>query len=219
MNHMPRIAIFLPDTPDNYFADVLRGVVQYSRSRTPWQFDLESAGDMTPANLRELGCDGIILGADARHPELASAVLGLKIPAVNVARAINQFPQVLPDDVAVGRLVAKTFLERGFRNFGYCSAGSEHGGFSPFDRNRFDGFREQVTAAGYPVSLHNSPANWGEFSRVQDHTQSTLARWLSQLFPPAAVLAAVDVRGRHVLLVAAQIGLRSTGRPGGHRGG
>jgi LacI family transcriptional regulator len=204
-----RIAIFLPLTSDNYFTDLLLGVVQYANSHSPWRFDLAMAGDFSVDNLQSLGCDGVILAMWGESQEIAAVVRASGIPAVNVARLqADAFPQVAPDDKEVGRMVARLFLDRGYRHFGYCAATDWDLVENLFDRQRFDGFAEPIAAAGHSVSFCDCPANWGEFSQSHEPEQSPLSQWLARLPRPVAIMAPTDVRGRQVLLTASKAGLR-----------
>ena len=104
----------------------------------------------------------------------------------------GKLPKSCADSHGAGRLAAEHFLERGFRNFGFCG----YEGRLWSDR-RQEGFCERLQEAGFSCHIFESfpskrNVSWNaEMPRV--------AAWLKSLPKPAAILACNDNRGRQVL--------------------
>lgn len=104
----------------SYGREVIRGVREYTQANRLWQL---AVAEPTAKNLRALKRekpDGVI--GLFHSPQLEQAARALRIPAVNASCRCkgNRLPIVLPDNLAIGRMVAEHFLQRGFRNFAYA---------------------------------------------------------------------------------------------------
>ncbi len=119
------------------------------------------------------------------------------------------------DNRLAGRLAAAHFLDRGFQNFGFF--GSEWTGFS---KQREEGFRDALAAAGHALSscycefLPRPPADssW----KLQDRQ---VRDWLLTIAKPAAILASNDYPARRLADMCRQLQVARAGRRGlaGHR--
>jgi len=172
----------------SYGREVIRGVREYTRANRLWQLVVVPA---TLANLRAARrekADGII-GLLGTRP-LEQAARATKIPAVNATGkgSGGRLPSVGPDDLAIGRIAAEHFLQRGFRQFAFAAARDDHSAHA-----RRQGFGETLAAAGFGCEV---------FAEGHD------ARWIRALPKPAGVLACNDVRARDLVVAALRAGLR-----------
>lgn len=128
----------------SYGREVIRGVREYTQAHRLWQLAVVEPTVKAIHSLRRDKPDGII-GLFAK-PEIEREARALRVPAVNTSCRCksNRLPIVLPDNVAIGRLVAEHFLQRGYRHFAYAGF-RDH--YSSELRRR--AFAEVVAQAGY----------------------------------------------------------------------
>lgn len=131
--------------------------------------------------LGQLQFDGILAQFHREGPVL-DFCLAAGVPVVDMAAAQPQVdvPRVLLDEVAIGRMAAAHFVERGFRHFAFCSA-YDH--YALEDRLR--GFREVAGPAAETFHLLEVRPRYEDESRM-------FARELARLPRPLAVMALDD---------------------------
>jgi LacI family transcriptional regulator len=190
------------ETSNSYARGLLHGIRDYMREHRSWSLYIgeQRRGEPAPEWFRQWKGDGVI--ARIESAAIARAVAQSGLPAVNVSagRFHPEVPMVETNDAAVARLAAEHFLERGFRNFGFC-------GDARFNWSclREENFHRIVGEAGFACSTCPSPR-----SRVGDigtHEGVAMGEWLRQLPKPAGVMAAYDVRGRELLSVCRDLGI------------
>lgn len=202
---IPKVALFLATNEKNG-RDKLQGILRYVRLHTPWNIHLieNRIGEQSLGNLRTWGATGVIV---ARMPESVLTVAKARMPTV-VLDSPKLYEQHLPrasfvtcDSEAVGRAGAGFFIRQGFKHFAYVAD------TQPWDWSllRSRAFCARVTEAGgscaiYDQSGESRPADWV-------HDQKHLARWLTDLPKPCAVMAARDGRARQVLETCQLCGL------------
>src|SRR6516164_11367460 len=118
--HPPRVAVLI-ETSTSWGSQAVRGIVDYVRSRSHWVFLVDWRGLHEQLRLPDnWHGDGIIARVTTRS--LARQIESSGMPAVNISWSTvpgSRLPQVASDEVAVSRLAAEHFLERGFRQFAY----------------------------------------------------------------------------------------------------
>ncbi len=195
----PHVAL-LVETSLGSGRDILRGIARYAREHGPWSLYHEprSLEDSVPGWLRDWDGDGII--ARVQNAQIAKAVLASSVPAVDVLGVARrpELPLAHVDNAAIARLAIGHFLERGFRNFGYC--GVE--GLNWSDERR-EAFAKAVAEAGgtCPVFSFRERVAW-------EDEQDKLAAWVRALPRPCAVMACNDPRGQKVLEACRRVGVR-----------
>jgi LacI family transcriptional regulator len=188
---------------------VMSGVAKYLQEKTNYSIYLEENAlkDQRLPDLRSWGGDGII--ADFDHPAVAKAVVRSKLPIVAFGGGGggyaegSRIPYFFTNNKAVADLAADHLFTRGLRHFAYC-------GYSPtpingWSRERECEFVQCVAARGYSCDVYvdrRTP------SRQWAWVQRSLAAWLASLPKPLGVMAANDIRARHVLEACRLIGLR-----------
>ena len=201
MRRRPKVAL-LVETSNSYARELLHGVRAYLRENRPWSIYLgeHGRGDAPPAFLRHWKGDGLLVRIETAEIAAAVAVTGLPAVDVSAARLLPGLPWLETDDVAVARVSAEHFLQRGFRNFAFC--GDPRFNWSNW---RADAFRAYLATLGFKCSVHQAPTKTnGE--RDWEEDQRSLARWLQQLSKPVGVLACYDIRGLQVLEACRRLG-------------
>ncbi len=204
-----RVGIML-ETQLDWHHHILRGIAHYMLTNSGWVPYITSAGDIN-ANLdglSKLKLHGIIAGnaldnSKAGWRKFLTTLERLGVPTVLTLREPQNsgLCEVVPDDWAVGSLVAQHLQQHGFRNYGY------YGGDMPFAWVRKQGFTQKLAAWGLECSVYmvkNIP--WGSLHVEWEKT--ALAKWLLNLRRPAAVMACSDLWARHIAYACARVGLR-----------
>jgi LacI family transcriptional regulator len=203
MGAPPRVAVFV-DMPGGYGRGLLTGISNYVRAHRPWRLFGDPERAVAPVfDLASWDGDGLIIHLHTRELEAMARATG--VPCVNVSGRMlrTEVPTVLPDNRAVGRLVATHFLERGFRQFAYTGF-TGHG----YAITRGNAFRATLESAGHECLMHESPAPREGARGSWERQQSHLRAWVEALPRPVAVMACNDVRARQVAQICEEAGLR-----------
>ena len=202
---VPRVAI-LVETQTGVGRDTLRGIARYARESGPWALRHEPRFEQfqegwVPSWLNDWKGSGIIgrLGTDA----MVNAVRHARVPAVDLLGQHSDgiFPQVLPDDAAIGRMAAGHLIDRGFRNFGFI--GWRHARWSDL---RCTGFTEVLAARGFECadfelsSFFDLPESWDTFLEQS-------AKWIRGLPKPLGLMLCYDQIGPPVTQACREVGV------------
>ena len=208
-SQVPTVALLL-DPWHMWHHQILRGITNYLDTHGKWNILLPSLRD-TFADLQmldKLHVHGLIVGdymdqAVVRWPHLYQFSQRRRVPVV-LAAAIATCPgfcEVLPDDIAVGRLAAEHLRLQGFRNFGF------YGGDMAYARARLEGFRSTLAKTGCDCCMFLvEKIQWGQMYR--NRHSKLLEQWLKNLSRPAAVMGCSDLWARQVCDACHNIGLR-----------
>lgn len=184
--------ILLIESSRAYGRSLLRGIVKYSKLKGGWSFYNEPRGQeqsLPPFSSWEV--DGAIVRLKESEKAHRFLEKGIPIIVAREEKEINGVPNIVGDNVAVGRMAAEYLLKKGFKHFGYC-------GFSSvWSEARLRSFSETIRNAGYEISAHRplqapKPGSW------QNELQQ-ISEWLTGLPKPLAIMACNDDRGRHVI--------------------
>lgn len=196
-------AVMLVTTFDrSHDRDVLNGLSQFARSQG-WRLLIENpACSELAERIRRGGVGGIIASTDAH--EVCRRLSFAEMPIVDVWCDTSPFAKVRIDDRAAGKLAAEHLLDRGFRRVAFCGMFQ-----SPFEMDRYDGFRTVVEARGLPCLTH-----WVDPSRAHDYSPEScgiearrLREWLAELPRPIGIMAANDHRAMEVVNICRELGL------------
>lgn len=191
-----KIGLLLSERAE-YGRGVLRGIANFAKDHSSWQFKVEPP---TLAGLRLLAAwkpDGLIVMVNQEH--LAPDLIALGIPFVNVCKMPGSVDllRVQSDDEAVGRLGAEHLLQRRAVSYGFVEWAE--GEYADIRKN---GFIETIRAAGRScMACLRLPANPDEPDKAR------LADWLGSAVKPLAVMASNDVCGRLVLETCREMNL------------
>lgn len=187
---------------------VLAGVHNYCRSHGTWEYHLEPLrSDVIPRSrfaLQEWRADGVI--AQVTTAPLSRLLAKCGVPAVNVGGYVDSpLPSVIPDNPAIGRLVARHFIDNGYWQFGYCSLTPER---SP--RERCEAFVAEVRRAGFNCDVFadrfvgQRETDWGQNRRRME-------KWLRSVRKPVAIMCSHDQRGKDVSWTCRRFGIKVPG--------
>lgn len=190
------------DPSISYFRSIIRGFIIYNRTHKVFTV-LGGGRNFTSADsiLREADIKALIgsFASMAQQEEVRKSTL----PAINISNREpdNSLPSVLSDDVAVGRLAAQHFLDKGFRNFGYL-------GFTghQYSTERHRGFREELESQNRPVHYSEPPTI--DISRWRLHMpDEAVDQWLLACPKPIAVFCAADDNARFLIDACLHLGI------------
>ena len=196
MLKIPKV-IFLVETSRAYGRGLLRGFAQYSKLNGPWLFFIGPEFYVKGIEhsyrwMKDLDADGII--APLWDDAIIKMIDSLGLPAVicGIERPSLRACRVVTDDVAVGRMAAEYFLERGFRRFAFC-------GFNDaiWSQRRSESFSKSFKDVGYETHIYKRHKSAKK--RSSEAEQTFIAEWLKSLPKPVAIMACNDDRGQDVL--------------------
>ncbi|MCX5684140.1 MAG: substrate-binding domain-containing protein [Planctomycetota bacterium] len=195
-----RIAVMMGANCGHY-NQIMRGIVHYSLAHGPWEFFVQFPG-LSALAVRDWQIDGVII--PLRDHDYVRIFRERNIPIVNTSGMLREpgVPTVRVDDLEAGRQGGEHLVARGYKRYGFL-------GFDGFDfsETRRKGFEEVVQGAGYTCSAYEpDPALKSEWT--WDRQEADIARWLSTLERPVAVMAANDDRAWHVAEACRRIGAR-----------
>jgi LacI family transcriptional regulator, galactose operon repressor len=184
-----------------YCRRVLRGIKQYAEQKPDWvllPIDIEPAAVKTALRFHPAGFIAHVLS-----PPLADLLSRLRVPVVNICGVLPNlgFPRVGTDNLLIGRIAARYFLDRGFRNFGYVGQHNHD-----YSRQREAGFREMIEAAGHTAAhYHERPRPFDLMGRLWS-LQKRFQDWVLALRKPAAVFTCNDLWGLQLTETCRQLG-------------
>ncbi len=193
MRTRPRVALDI-ETSRVYGRRILLGVSRYLIANRPWSIYIEQheiGGDVLRLLSRWKG-DGVITRQIT--PESAKHIQKRNIAAVDLSNFLPHLgvPRINSGDLAIGRMAAEHFIERGFKNFAVCEYLDQH-----WSLQRRMGFVAEVEFAGGKCAVYEQP--FRTQAESWDKDQERLAAWLGTLPKPVGILATNDLLGHHVL--------------------
>jgi len=196
MSKIPKV-ILLIERSRAFGRGLLHGIVQYSNIHGPWLFYIQpefyrKSREKTYKWMRDLDADGII--AYTWDVNLIDMIVGFGLPAMirGIEKPTMNAYCILTDQVEIGRMAAKHFLECGFKQFAYC-------GFNDmmWSQQRGENFNKTVSESGFKTYFYRQPR--AKRLRTAGKEQAIIAEWLSSLPKPVAVMACNDDRSQDVL--------------------
>jgi LacI family transcriptional regulator len=200
---LKRVAILI-ETSTTWGAELVAGIAEYARRHGKWSMFVEPRGRYERLRLpRDWQGDGII--ARVTHPMLGEDILASKLPAVNVSwirlRDVA-IPQVTADEVAVGKLAAQHFLDRGYRSFAYFGHDSRLG----YEDRLGPTFAEAIEKAGGRCEVFEARRSSGSRNGWLAEI-AALIPWLRSLPKPSALVTWNDIRARQVTEACREAGI------------
>ena len=200
--------LIISDFTESFSHKLLAGLVDYSRQKEQW-----IVRRMPPEYKAQIGIPGVIRVAKEWD---VNAVIGQFEPtddiglfAENGIVAIAQdykkkfttIPNITADYIGTGRMAARFFLERGFRNFGFFGMNDVC-----WSDERCDGFRREVEAAGFGDSFYSYRMQ--EIDMVWYYQRNRLREWLRMIPKPIAIMACDDNQGANLIEACHGIGIK-----------
>jgi len=184
--------ILLIESSRAYGRGLLRGIVKYSKLKGGWSFYNEPRGQKQALpRLSSWEVDGAIVRLKESAPAHRFLEKGIPIIVAREEKEISEVPNILGDNVAVGKMAGEYLLQKGFKYFGYCGLNYS------WSEARLKSFAETIEAAGYKISSYKPLKSQKKYSWPNDLQR--ISDWLISLPKPLAVMACNDDRGRHVI--------------------
>ncbi len=191
--------LIISDFTEAFPSKLLKGIVNYSRRKEQW-----GICRMPPAYKKKIGIPGVVewarsWGADAVIGQFEEtdeinlfASSGIVAVAQDFKQRFTSIPNITADYIGTGRMAARFYIDRGFRNFGFF-------GFSHvcWSDERLDGFKKEVVEAGFGNSLYTY--NMQDIDQLWYYEQDRLTRWLQSLPKPIGVMACDDNQGNNLV--------------------
>lgn len=195
-----RVAVIV-DASQGFGRGVLHGVAAWIRRHEPWsvlvaEHELERE---LPTWLERGRIDGVISRLD--RGRLPAALRKPSIPFVRVAsiEAKGTRPAVCSDEQAVGRLAADHLADQGFRQLAFCGVNTR------WSSARQEGFVSRAMERGCRVDVFGRYSPAVAITPCVEH--EALSEWIRSLSLPVGIMAATDLRARHVLDACHDLGI------------
>ncbi|NQZ59138.1 MAG: DNA-binding transcriptional regulator [Lentisphaeraceae bacterium] len=201
-----RVAIIL-NTSKAYDRKIVAGIARYLKEHTSWQLYLEDDILSKIPNFNTWNGDGII--ADLDDLDVYKVVNDINIPVVGFGGGFGShdkeksIPYVYTDNIKIAQLGAQHLLERGFRNFAFCS----------LPKNRINGWAEERHHE-FKTTIVKHGFNCYSFTgrttaaKHWESVQQNLIKWLISLPKPIGLMAVTDARARHLLEACLSAGIK-----------
>jgi len=177
---------------------VIEGVTRFVHESGAWSVFLEDDPGAKIPNFKRGHFDGVI--ADMDDPRIPQQIKDLTIPVVGIGGVKPESPLQLKlstvgtDNKKIAIMAAEYLVTLRFKSFGYC--GISERTIDPWNRERKEFFVERLAQYGYPCSVFK--ARYSP-SQSWEHLQEAIYSWIESLPKPVGILAANDIRARHIL--------------------
>jgi LacI family transcriptional regulator len=147
--------------------------------------------EKTSSYLKFWDANGII----TREPKKLQELIARGLPTIvviHLEEPIQGLPNIVTDNISVGKMAAEHLLERGFRHFAYC-------GFEEmfWSRDRGESFSKRIAEMGFETYLYKRPQS--EVWSSKEEEQAIIANWLKSLPKPVGLMACNDDRGQYII--------------------
>jgi len=187
-----RRVILLIESSRAYGRSLLRGIVKYAKLKGGWSFYNEPRGqEQSLPRFSSWEVDGAIVRLHESEEAYRFLEKGIPIVVAREEKEIPGVPNIVGDNVAVGKMAGEYLLAKGFKHFGYCGFNSS------WSESRFRSFAGIIAKSGCKVSAYK-PLKSQRRSSWPNELQR-ISKWLEDLPKPLAIMACNDDRGRHVI--------------------
>ena len=200
--------LIISDFTESFSHKLLAGIVDYSRRKEQW-----IVRRMPPSYKAQIGIQGLlrvskewdvdaILGQFEPTDDLTTLTNnGIVVIAQDFKQRFASVPNVTGDYIGTGKMAARFFIDRGFKNFGFF-------GFNDvcWSDERCEGFRREVEAAGFGSSFY--AYRMQEIDMVWYYQRNRLREWLQSIPKPIAIMACDDNQGENLIEACHSIGIK-----------
>lgn len=199
--------ILLTDFTEAFAHNLLRGILEYSKSREPWV-----VCRMPPSYKQTYGIPGVLNWAKKWE---ADAIIGqfddddnVELFRENGIIALAQdfksrfavIPNITSKYEQTGQMAADFFLQKGFRNFAYY-------GYKDviWSEERCMGFRDRITEKGFGDYFYEYQKQ--PLENLWYYESEPLIQWIKLLPHPIALMACDDTRANKIMEVCRILGI------------
>ena len=200
--------LIISDFTESFSHKLLAGLVDYSRRKEQW-----IVRRMPPSYKAKIGIPGVIRVAKEWEVDAVIAQFeptdevdlfaenGIVAIAQDYKKKFSSIPNVTGDYLGTGRMAARFFIDRGFRNFGFF-------GFNDvcWSDERCEGFRREVEEAGFGGSFY--AYRMQEIEMVWHYQRNRLREWLATVPKPIAIMACDDNQGSNLIEACHDTGIK-----------
>jgi len=200
--------LIISDFTESFSHKLLSGIVDYSRRKEQW-----IVRRMPPSYKAQIGIQGLlrlskewdidaILGQFEPTDDLSTLTNnGIVVVAQDFKQRFTTVPNVTGDYIGTGKMAARFFIDRGFKNFGFF-------GFNDvcWSDERCEGFRREVEASGFGSSFY--AYRMQEIDMVWYYQRNRLREWLQSIPKPIAIMACDDNQGENLIEACHSIGIK-----------
>ena len=200
--------LIISDFTESFSHKLLAGLVDYSRRKEQW-----IVRRMPPSYKAKIGIPGVIRMAKEWDVDAVIAQFeptdevglfaenGIVAIAQDYKKKFSSIPNVTGDYLGTGRMAARFFIDRGFRNFGFF-------GFNDvcWSDERCEGFRREVDEAGFGGSFY--AYRMQEIEMVWHYQRNRLREWLATVPKPIAIMACDDNQGSNLIEACHDTGIK-----------
>ena len=200
--------LIVSDFTESFSHKMLAGIVDYSRRKEQW-----IVRRMPPSYKAQIGIQGLIriakewdidavIGQFEPTDEVSLfAKHGIVAIAQDYKKRFSTIPNITGDYVGTGRMAARFFIDRGFRNYGFF-------GFNDvcWSDERCDGFRQEVEAAGFGDSFY--AYRMQDIDMLWYYQRNRLREWLQMIPKPIAIMACDDNQGANLVEACHSAGIK-----------
>jgi LacI family transcriptional regulator len=200
--------LIVSDFTESFSHKMLAGIVDYSRRKEQW-----IVRRMPPSYKAQIGIQGLIrvakewdidavIGQFEPTDEVSLfAKHGIVAIAQDYKKRFATIPNITGDYIGTGRMAARFFIDRGFRNYGFF-------GFNDvcWSDERCDGFRQEVEAAGFGDSFY--AYRMQDIDMLWYYQRNRLREWLQMIPKPIAIMACDDNQGANLVEACHSAGIK-----------
>lgn len=196
-----RSVALLIETSNGYCRGLLEGVIAYTKEQRHWSIYLteQERGAPPPNWLKKWDGDGII--ARIETDSIGKQLKQCKVPIVDLsaARHVPGVPWADTEDREIARLAVDHFVERGFKNLGFCG----DIGFQWSSKRclHFRLFAEEAQRSFFELQ---SVARFDPlFDAVAEKRR--IMNWIRSLPKPVAIMGCYDFKAQEILDACRQL--------------
>ena len=200
--------LIISDFTESFPIKLLEGIVDYSRRKEQWVICR-----MPPSYKAMIGIPAVVQwakdwGADAVIGQFEEtddiglfAKNGMVVVAQDFKKRFSSIPNITGDYIGTGRMAARFYLDRGFRNFGFFGLNQVC-----WSDERREGFQKEVEEAGFGASFYSYCKQ--NIDRLWYYGKEQLDGWLRSLPKPIGIMACDDNQAINLIEACHALGIR-----------
>ncbi len=194
------IGLLITDDFD-YGRKLLSGIHRYAETQRNWLFhhaELSPTGDLSIASLEAKGYIAHVANVD-----IMNSLRKFNCPIVNTSSMLvtQPFPTVTMDNLAIGKMAAEYFLERGYWNCWFYGSGGNYA------RERAQGFARHLAEYDIKCEIEHAARTMKDIPAEGLPATHPILQRLLTLPKPVGILTSNDEAGYYLTNICRQAGL------------